>query len=200
MITRINALAEKPHAALIPSDMETSKILYPAIIFLHGSGERGSGSEADLKKTLSPGPGKFYKGDQFIILCPQTNGWSWRSTKTVDGVKIVTNDAVEFTKWALQNYPIDPARVYITGLSMGGEGAYLAMADAPDLYAAGIPVCGRASRTEGDKIAGAGIHVWAFHGEDDTSIPFEQHWNALAGMRARNKAHGRLHSLRANGA
>lgn len=175
------------HAAGIPDGMETSKTLYPCIIFLHGSGERGNGT-TDLPKTVKEGPAAYLKDNRFIVLCPQTGGWSWRSTKTVNGVKVVTNDAVVFTKWALQNYPIDPTRVYITGLSMGGEGAWFAMADAPELYAAGAPVCGRASRTEGDRIAGAGVHVWAFHGEDDTSISFEQHWNAIAGMRARNKA------------
>lgn len=190
MIKEINASAEKPHVALLPDNVYTDTIIngYPCIIFLHGSGERGTGSETDLLKTIKEGPAAYLKDNRFIVLCPQVGGWSWRSTKTVNGVKVVTNQANEFTKWALQNYPIDPARVYITGLSMGGEGAYFAMADDPDLYAAGAPVCGRASRSEGDRIAGAGVHVWAFHGEDDTSIPFEQHWNAIVGMRARNKA------------
>jgi len=177
------------HAAVLPDDIATSRALYPCIIFLHGSGERSSGlTELDLQKTVKLGPAKYLKDNRFIILCPQTDGWSWRRTQWKDGVKIVTNDANEFTKWALQHYPIDPRRVYVTGLSMGGEGAWFAMADDPELYAAGAPVCGRASRTEGDKIAGAGVHVWAFHGEDDTAIPFEQHWNAIIGMRTRNKS------------
>lgn len=189
MIQKINESAEKPHVAGIPEGMETSKSLYPAIIFLHGSGGRGTGSATDLLKTIKEGPfATLMRDNRFIVLCPQVGGWSWRTTKTVNGVKVVTNEANEFTKWALKNYPIDLARVYITGLSMGGEGTWFAMADAPELYAAGAPVCGRASRSEGDRVAGGGVRVWAFHGEDDTSIPFEQHWNALAGARARNRS------------
>lgn len=175
------------HAAIEPQYQPGT--LYPVIIFLHGSGERGEGlTESDLTKTIKEGPAAYYKGEQFIILCPQINAWSFRTTKTVDGVKVVTNEANQFLKWALENYPIDPTRVYGTGLSMGGEGILFAAADDPSLWAAIIPVCGRASRTEGDKIAGAGVHAWFFHGEDDTSIPLEQAWNAIAGMRARNKA------------
>lgn len=177
------------HVAVLPDGIETSKALYPCMLFLHGSGERGEGlTESDLSKTIKEGPAAYEKSNRFIILCPQVGGWSWRTTRTINGVKTVTNEANEFMKWALNNYPIDPKRVYVTGLSMGGEGAWFAMADNPDLYAAGAPVCGRAARSDGDKIAGAGVRVWAFHGEDDTAIPFEQHWNPIAGMRARNKS------------
>ena len=162
---------------------------YPVIIFLHGSGERGSGSLTDLEKLKANGPLKWMKTNtQFIILCPQTDAWCWRTTKTlIDGSKVTTNDANEFTKWAIENYPIDSRRVYITGLSMGGEGTWFALADAPELYTAGAPVCGRASRTEGTKIANANIQVWAFHGSADTSILFESDWNAIAGFRSVKK-------------
>lgn len=185
MTTKFIPKGETLGHAIIYPDAWQSGAKYPAIIFLHGSGERGEGlTETDLQKTIKNGPAKYYKGEQFIILCPQTNLWSWRSKK--DGISI--NDANEFTKLALKNYPIDPNRVYITGLSQGGEGTWFAMADDPSLYAAGVPVCGRASRAEGGAVAVGGVHVWAFHGEDDVSINFESHWNAIAGMRSVNKA------------
>lgn len=174
------------YAEYLPTTYTDTTKTFPVIIFLHGSGERGTGATVtEVKKTIINGPAKFLKGSNFIILCPQTNLWSWRS-KWPNGTK--RNDANEFTKWALKNYRIDPKRVYITGLSMGGEGTWFAMADDPKLYAAGIPVCGRASRAEGSAVAVGGVHVWAFHGEDDVSISFESHWNAIAGMRSTNKA------------
>lgn len=168
------------HAAVLPADYGDTTKKWPTIVFLHGSGERGSGSLNDLKKTIAHGPAKVLKDGKFLILCPQTNLWSWRG-KT-------QNDANEFVKWALQAYRIDPRRVYITGLSMGGEGTWFAMADDPKLYAAGAPVAGRASRTEGGKVAAGGVHVWAFHGSADTSITLEAEWNAVAGMRSVNKS------------
>ena len=167
------------HAAVLPAAYSDTTRRWPTIIFLHGSGERGAGTIAELSKTIKNGPAKYLKDGRFLILCPQTNLWSWRG-KT-------QNDANEFVKWALKTYRIDPSRVYITGLSMGGEGAWFAMADDGGLYAAGAPVCGRASRTEGASVAADKIYVWAFHGSADTSIPLEAHWNAIAGMRSVNK-------------
>lgn len=165
----------------LPIGYDTAK-LYPVIIFLHGSGERSTGSATDLAKLKNAGVLKSYRiNKDFIILCPQTQGWSWRSTRTVDGVKTVINDANEFTAWALRNYPIDNKKVYITGLSMGGEGTWFALADAPQLYAAGAPVCGRASNAEGQKVARGGVKIWAFHGSADTSIRLSSHWNAISG-------------------
>lgn len=170
----------------LPSGYDTARV-YPAIIFLHGSGERGSGSPTDLSRIKNAGILKSYKTNKdFIILCPQTNSWSWRTKKTINGVQVTTNDANEFTKWALNNYPINPKRVSITGLSMGGEGTWFAMADAPDLYSAGAPICGRASNTEGGKVAIGGVKVWAFHGSADTSIRFSAHWNAINGYWSKN--------------
>jgi predicted peptidase len=187
MITKLIPKSETlGHTAILPDSYDASIESFPCIIFLHGSGERAEGlTDLELKKTLINGPAKFLKTSGFVILCPQTNAWSWR-TKKPDGTTV--NDANEFTKWALKNYRIDPKRVYISGLSMGGEGTWFAMADAPELYAAGAPVCGRASRTEGGIVAKAGVKVWAFHGSADTSIPIESDWNAIAGYRAVNKS------------
>lgn len=168
------------HAAVLPANYSDTTQKWPTIIFLHGSSERGTGTLNELPKTIKNGPAKVLKDGKFLILCPQTNAWSWRG-KT-------QNDANEFVKWALKAYRIDPKRVYITGLSMGGEGTWFAMADDPSLYAAGAPVAGRASRTEGGLVATGGVHVWAFHGSADTSITLEAEWNAVAGMRSVNKS------------
>jgi len=182
------------YAEILPAgySLDTAK-RWPVIIFLHGSGERGLGvTVSDLQKTIKNGPAK-YKDGRFIVLCPQTNAWSWRSVRKVKDaagkeITVTRNDAVEFTKWALQNYRIDKHAVYITGLSMGGEGCFFAMADAPQLYAAGAPIAGRASRTEGAKIAAGKVKVWAFHGSADTAIPIEGLWNAYAGYRSVDKS------------
>jgi predicted peptidase len=157
----------------------------PTIIFLHGSGERGSGSATDLDKILKAGLPKTMNGkplviggQPFIVLCPQTNKWDWK------------NDGIVFAKWALENYPqIDPTRVYLTGLSMGGEGVWFTAAHAsnsPNIFAAIAPVCGRANRNEGTIVGTRKIPVWAFHGHADLSIRFEAAWNPLITAREKN--------------
>jgi hypothetical protein len=157
----------------LPSGYSTSTTKYPAIIFLHGSGERGTGSASDLSKVKRQGPPKHIaaghkmgftvngKTEYFIVLSPQTNEWSWKY------------DVVPFVQWALQNYRIDPDRVYVTGLSMGGEGTWFSAGlddNSPNLFAAIAVMAGRGSLALGTTVASRHLNVWAFHGDADTAL------------------------------
>lgn len=92
----------------------------PLLIYLHGAGERGN-TVADLKK-LGNNVG-FIKefvpkhSDKFTILVPQQhtarNSWDGHPTK----------HGSRFVEWAIANYKHD-GRVYVTGHSMGGVGAW----------------------------------------------------------------------------
>jgi predicted peptidase len=160
---------------------------YPCIIFIHGSGERGVGTDTDLNRVKNAGPPKFINQGHkmcftnpstglqecFIVLSPQTNKWSWKT------------DALIFAKWALTKYKIDPNRFYCTGLSMGGEGTWFAACFAdndPNIWAAIAPVCGRASYTDGTNVAKKKISLWAYHGSADTSIPLYSGLNPVLGF------------------
>lgn len=168
---------------LVPTSTEK----LPVIIFLHGSGERGNGSSSDLDKILKAGlpqemNGKplVIGGQAFIVLCPQTAKWDWK------------NDGIIFANWALETYPqIDPERVYLSGLSMGGEGVWFTAAhssNSPNIFAAIAPVCGRANRNEGKIVGMKKIPVWAFHGSADKDIRFEAGWNPIIACREQNFA------------
>jgi uncharacterized protein (DUF2141 family) len=64
---------------------------------------------------------------------------------------------------------VAPARVHLTGPSMGGYGTWACLAKAPELFASGVPICGG-----GDPATAAALKdlpVWAFHGEKDTAVP-----------------------------
>jgi hypothetical protein len=160
---------------------------FPAIIFLHGSGERGSGSESDLNKVMAQGPPKLIKNGHnmcfavngktecFIVLSPQTIKWSWRG------------DVIPFVKYVLESYKIDPNRIYLTGLSMGGEGAWFGAShddNVPNHFAAIGVMAGRASYQDGINVANRGIAVWAFHGDKDTAIPINSGRNPINGMKS----------------
>jgi dienelactone hydrolase len=169
----------------LPAGYESSTELYPAIIFLHGSGERGLGTVTDLAKVSNQGPPKLIKyghkmcftvngkTECFIVLSPQTNDWSWQY------------DVVPFVQYALQTYRIDPNRVYLTGLSMGGEGTWLGASysdNAPNYFAAIAPMAGRAAVSDGTNVAAKKIPVWAFHGTLDTAIPIAAGQRPITGM------------------
>jgi poly(3-hydroxybutyrate) depolymerase len=176
----------------LPSDYATSNKTYPAIIFLHGSGERGNGSAADLEKVKIQGIPKLinngqkicvnYNGKQecFIVLSPQQtvnrSGW--------------TNDVVPFVEFALQNYRIDPNRVYLTGLSMGGDGSWSATYDVnnePNYFAAIAPVSSGKGDYNGAKITAAHkIPVWAIHGGADSTVPVKEGKRPVNGMNSVN--------------
>ncbi|MEO7648947.1 MAG: prolyl oligopeptidase family serine peptidase, partial [Bryobacteraceae bacterium] len=65
-------------------------------------------------------------------------------------------------------YAIDPARIYVTGQSLGGYGTWSAIAKRPDLFAAAVPVCGGGSTRKAKEIAE--VPVWAFHNTFDPIV------------------------------
>jgi predicted peptidase len=63
---------------------------------------------------------------------------------------------------------IDPKRIYVTGLSMGGFGTWDVIQRKPDLFAAAVPICGGGDVSKAEKIAL--IPIWAFHGAEDLLV------------------------------
>jgi predicted peptidase len=68
-----------------------------------------------------------------------------------------------------REFPIDPKRVYVTGQSMGGYATWAMIARYPELFAAGIPVCGGGDTASAAKAKT--VPVWAFHGSADSIVP-----------------------------
>ena len=136
---------------------------YPLVIFLHGAGERGD----DLNLvTIHGWPRYACEGEEypFILVAPQLpEGKHWcGQVNTLDG----------FLDALLRELPVDPKRVYITGLSDGGTGTWLWGENSPSRFAAIIPVCGAGIRWMTYEL----VHtpVWAFHGEADGAILCEE--------------------------
>jgi predicted peptidase len=151
---------------------------FPLVIFLHGSGERGTDNEAQLKWGV-----KNFATDEnmkmhpcFVIApqCPENSTWadfSGRSngsnmfqkspTKPMELLIALIHD---FAK----KFRVDTSRIYITGLSMGGFGTFDAIERYPNLFAAAVPVCGG-----GDVSLAASIKhipIWIFHGAEDPAV------------------------------
>lgn len=164
--------------------MESGKS-YPLVIFLHGLGETGDGSDAGLNKLLNSGnQANILKyGDlrkDFIVLAPQfvlTYNYKYVGTKTEQSwmpdwyggyyVRDVIN-------WALKNLPVDPTRIGITGLSSGGGGTWDAVIrrqEITDLVAWVAPVCPAPQSGDWTLPVKSSLPVWAFHANDDTSNP-----------------------------
>ncbi len=143
----------------LPSNTQHDTTRWPLLIFLHGSGERGS----DIAKVKVHGPPKVADAKPdfpFILvspLLPAEEDWDiTKLDKIVDHLQ--------------RTLPIDPNRVYLTGLSRGGHATWRWAATEPGRFAAIAPVAGR-----GDPATACALKdlpVWAFHGDrDDVVIP-----------------------------
>jgi predicted CopG family antitoxin len=72
----------------------------------------------------------------------------------------------------MRNHPVDPRRVILTGLSMGGYGAWDLAARRPDLWAAVVPICGGGD--PGTAAHMKDLPIWAFQGAKDPVVPPER--------------------------
>ncbi len=162
---------------LTPDANPTQK--YPLIIFLHGSGERGSDNESQLKwGALNFSTDQMmFKHPAIVVApqCPANQNWAniTRASKTID-TKMIENPSKSMDLLRgligelIKKQPIDTNRIYITGLSMGGFGVYDAMMRYPNLFAAAIPVCGGGDPSKASTIAH--IPMWIFHGASDAAV------------------------------
>ena len=173
-----------PYRLLMPKTLNSSAS-YPLVLFFHGSGERGD----DNQKQLQHGVARFAaEASQtrypcFVLApqCPanldnQPTMWTgelerMHSLKLAPEAAIPLRTALELTKAIQQKYPVDTARIYVTGISMGGFATWEALIRYPEKFAAAIPVCGGGDISYADRIRN--IPVWAFHGADDSRVPVE---------------------------
>jgi predicted peptidase len=161
---------------LTPPDYD-SKTKYPLVLFLHGAGERGD----DNTKQLVHGVAEFTKAENrkkypcFLVApqCPEGKKWvevDWGADK--HEMPKEASDPLRLTLELIDSLPkeysIDTQRIYVTGLSMGGFGAWDAICRRPDYFAAAVPVCGGGDEKQAEKIAK--VPVWVFHGAKDGAV------------------------------
>ena len=159
-----------------------SETSWPVILFLHGAGERGA--DGLLQTTTGLGPAIRRDPSRYpaIVVFPQVPVDSqWVGAPAEMAMAALAQTMGEFS--------VDPSRVYLTGLSMGGHGTWYLAYRHPNLFAAVVPICGWIP--DFDRFAGSvsvvppdsgaaipavarrlvGTPVWIFHGEMDTVVP-----------------------------
>ena len=78
------------------------------------------------------------------------------------------------------NLPVDPARIYATGISMGGYGTWDAVQRRPGLFAAALPICGGGDTACATRIRD--VPIWCFHGDADGAVPVCRSRNMVAAL------------------
>jgi predicted peptidase len=171
-ITRKQVLAAD-YLLFLPQDYAANSAKrWPLILFLHGAGERGT----NVWLLTAHGPPDLVRQNTnfpFIVVSPQCpDGQMWS-----DDLLLALLDEVE------KKYTVDTRRVYLTGLSMGGFGAWNLGLSHPEKFAAIAPASGGGETillTLGEYFDHAQLAkiktlgVWAFHGGKDPTVAVEE--------------------------
>jgi predicted peptidase len=167
---KITRRIKSDYLLFLPDGYEAkSKKRWPLIFFLHGIGERGS----DLWKVKVHGPPKVAEkmtDFPFVVVSPQCPDGEWWSSETL---MALLDDVIDHHK-------IDTNRIYLTGLSMGGFGAWSLALERPERFAAVVPICGGGnprylnSYDASRKAALKSLPFWVFHGDKDTAVTIDE--------------------------
>ena len=158
-----------PEAAINPSEPR------PLVVFLHGAGEAGSNNSAQVNANIDNLLAEAKRRGAFLY-APQSAG-SWAGAVTTDRVMTMVDRAL-----AEQN--VDSTRLYVTGLSNGGGGAWNILSRYADRFAAGVPICGV---TPASGFAPARLldqAVWAFHARNDATVSVATSRNVISSLLA----------------
>jgi predicted peptidase len=180
----------------VPSNW-TKKKKWPVILFLHGAGERGD--DGLIQTQVGIGSAIRLRADRVPAVvvfpqCPKDRWWA-EAEMQAQAIKALDQTIKEFNG--------DTARVYLTGLSMGGQGTWVMASNNPGKFAAIAPVCGLTRTppgyglTRSDSEAGAAADryqafaakigktpVWAFHGDADPVVPVSESRKMVEALKA----------------
>lgn len=164
---------------------------WPLLCFLHGARERGP----DFSGVTRHGPPKLLGNsvqltdaenraaqilhEHFIVVSPRC-----AADETWDDAALL--ETLDYLTGYLN---VDPRRVYLTGLSMGGFGTWTVGLRHPERFAALAPVCGGGrladiAHARGETAARLrSLPIWAFHGARDRVVPLEESERMVAALR-----------------
>ena len=165
---------------------------YPLVIFLHGAGERGQDNRKQLKylPTWLAEPAAREKYPCFVLApqCRMDERWvdiSWADKKSTPQAPRPTIDlaaVIAALDDVLNRNPVDPNRIYLTGLSMGGYGCWDLGARMPDRFAALLPICGGGDERTAARFTT--LPIWCFHGDADQAVPVERSRSMIEAIKA----------------
>jgi poly(3-hydroxybutyrate) depolymerase len=149
---------------LAPKKLEPGK-KYPLVVCLHGRGGNTRAADVLAENEMRE------KYPAFVIApeCDQPAWWAGAAVLGRGDHPEKLPQVIAAVRAVLEKEPIDPARVYVTGQSMGGVGSWAAAARHGDLFAAAVPVCGAWPVEDAAKMTA--VPIWAFHGAEDATVP-----------------------------
>lgn len=169
----------------LPARYSLTTKKYPLIVFIHGIGELGTGLSrlncCGLPSHIKAGnfPAKFLVGGKYysyIVISPQ-----FRVRPSAANVQSVVD-------YAKSHYRVDAARVYVTGLSMGGGSTWDWSVVYGQNAAAIVPVCAGTKPTTSlaSSVASKNLPIWSLNSNDDAVVPIQWGKDWINWIDARN--------------
>ena len=152
------------YAVYVPQEYTPEKS-WPAFLFLHGAGERGSDGELQTKVGLGKVIREHPERIPCIVImpqCPIDRAWEGEMQR----MALATLDA------AMDEYNIDEDRVVLTGLSLGGFGTWSIGIQNAERFCALVPICGGGIGVNAHLIKD--VPVWCFHGDSDPVVKVDR--------------------------
>ena len=164
---------------------------YPLVLFLHGADQRGTDNSAQLKHLPERMAGDEYRRlfpcflvapqcrpDRLWVETPRAFDRAAQRQQPGPQMQVV----IAILADVMANAPVDTARLYLTGLSMGGFGAWDLGTRLAEQWAAVAPICGGGDEKQAAKLVG--VPVWAWHGADDDVVPVRKSRRMIEAIRA----------------
>ena len=168
--------AEYPYLLFLPRTYDPTRPCR-TMLFLHGIGERGR----NPRVLANFGPFQYildgHADFPWIVIAPQleeNDHWTEGADGAEEDDQMIR--LLRFLEQMRAAYAVDPGRLCLTGLSMGGKGGFKLCCFAPGLFSAAALCCGRASpRNEPEAFLYpmdrmAGLPLWLFHGTEDATV------------------------------
>ncbi len=178
----------------VPRSLQPTK-RYPLLIWLHGFGEAGSDNLLSLRHIEYLAFKDFYHTNpeqyQFFILVVQTtkDNPMWFKQSGREEPDDILTVLVDILRKTMREYPIDPDRISVMGVSSGGNGCWELALRYPDLFASAVPISSRGGdESRADRLKN--IPIWVFHNLDDQGTPMTGDEAMVAAVQA---AGGNVH-------
>lgn len=155
----------------------------PCVLYLHGAGEKGRDLTALEASSAFRALARRAASERFALLAPQcpkeVSGWD-------------REELAIFLRSCLEKYLIDADRVYLTGISMGGRGAWEFAYDHAEMLAGLAPVAAFGISNLAPRLARLPVSI--YHGEEDAVVPVDRAREMFVALKKVN-AEARLEAL-----
>jgi predicted peptidase len=160
----------------LPRGYDRSRQRWPLIVYLHGGSMRGTDPER-LRRWGVPHVADADSSFPFIVLSPLLpERQLWTDTDAL----IALLDDIQ------ARYRVDPRRVYLTGHSLGGNGAWYLAYRHPERFAAVAPMAGPANAWWSTRLKD--VPLWVFHGAADDVVPLKESREMVDALRKEGAA------------